>query len=266
MWVAAMPAFKYWLHVLSQFDYVFVGCSGSVGALSDAANRSCQWLPGAVDTLRFSPYPNPPVRSIDVHSIGRRWDGIHRALLQAAARRDVFYVYDTFPGADTEVYDHQQHRELFANVAKRSRYFMVAPGKIGDEDIQGQVEIGYRYYEGAAAGAAMIGQPPNCQVFKDMFPWQDAVIPIQPDGSDVREVLAGLGSEPERVAAIRQRNAAQALLHHDWVYRWKELFRTANIEPSLGMAARERSLRDLADQAANSPRRVEAARNYSHGK
>jgi hypothetical protein len=32
--------------------------------------------------------------------------------------------------ANTEVYDYQQHRNLFANMAKRSRYFVVAAAKM----------------------------------------------------------------------------------------------------------------------------------------
>jgi len=250
LWASAIPRYKYWLHALLRFDHVFVGYSGTVTPLSKAINRSCHWLPGAVDTLRFSPYPSPPARVIDVYSIGRRWEGIHRALLAQAASREMFYVYDTFPSIFTEVYDHRQHRDFYANLAKRSKYFMVAPGKMdAPEETQGQVTIGFRYYEGAAAGAVMIGQPPNCQEFQDMFGWRDVVIQVQPDGSDVQDVLAGLNLEPERVSKIRRRNGAEALLRHDWVYRWKKIFQVAGIEPSPRMVERERRLRELADLA-----------------
>jgi hypothetical protein len=250
LWASAIPLYKYWIHALSRFDHVFVGYRGTVGPLSKAINLRCHWLPGAVDALRFSPYPSPPARVIDVYSIGRRWEGTHRAMLGAATRRDMFYVYDTFPSVFTEVYDHQQHRELYANVAKRSRYFMVAPGKMDAlEETQGQVAIGFRYYEGAAAGAVMIGQAPNCEEFSDMFGWPDVVIEIRPDGSDVLEVLASLDSERERVSTISRRNTAEALLRHDWVYRWKKIFQVAGIEPSPGMVEREHRLGELAQLA-----------------
>jgi hypothetical protein len=249
LWAAAIPKFKHFLHALSRFDYVFVGHGGSVVPLSNAIHQSVRCLRGGVDTLRFSPYPNPPARVVDVYSIGRRWDGIHTALLGAAARGEIFYVHDTVQAADAEVYDHQQHRNLFANVAKRSKYFMVAPGKIDDRETKGQVEIGYRYYEGAAAGAVMLGQQPNCPPFKEMFPWQDAVISVQPDGSDAIEVLATLRTQPERVAAIGRKNATEALRRHDWIYRWAEMFRVAGLQPSPGMLARERRLAELADLA-----------------
>jgi hypothetical protein len=252
MWATEIPLYKYWLHSLRRFDHVFVGISGSVDPLSNAIGRPCRWLPGAVDCLRFSPYPKPPARVVDVYSIGRRWDGIHQTLLRAAAQKDIFYVYDTFPAAYAEPYDHRQHREMLANVAKRSRCFMVAPPKMdAPEETNDQSSIGYRYYEGAAAGAVMIGQSPNGEAFNTLFPWSDAVIPIRPDGSDALEVLAHLDSEPEQVSVISVQNAAEALLRHDWVYRWKELYRVAGLEPSAGMVARERRLKDLAELATS---------------
>lgn len=253
LWVADIPLSKYWLHALKQFDYVFVGYSGTARPLSDAIGRLCRWLPSAADALRFSPFPNPPARAIDVYSIGRRWEGIHQALLQAASRRDLFYLYDTFPAmANMEPYAIEQHRDLFANMAKRSRYFMVAPGKMNLRGETGeQIELGYRYFEGAAAGTVMIGQQPTSEAFTEMFPWPDAVVPIKPDGSDVLKVLASLNSDPMRLVAIGQRNAAEALMRHDWLYRWKEIFRVAGIEPSPGLAVRERRLKDLAALGVN---------------
>ena len=253
LWAADIPFCRYWLHALRQFDHVFIGCSGTVVPLSNAIGRTCRWLPGGIDVLRFSPYPQPPPRVIDVYSIGRRWEGIHQALLRESRHNDFFYVHDTFPGmANMEPHNPAQHRELFANMAKRSRYFLVAPGKIDlPGETQGQVEVGYRYFEGAAAGAVMIGQPPHCETFSELFPWPDAVIPIQPDGSDVIEVLARLDSEPARASEIRQRNAAESLLRHDWMYRWKEIFRFAGLEPSPGMTSRERRLKSLAVLASN---------------
>ena len=93
---------------------------------------------------------------------------------------------------------------------------MVAAAKMDQSDYtQGQVEIGYRYYEGAAAGTVMIGDAPNCDAYSELFGWPEAVIQIQPDGSDAMAVLGELGSNPEQIAAISRRNAKEALLRHD---------------------------------------------------
>lgn len=248
IWAARIPLCKYWIHSLRRFDHVFVSARGSVAALSDAIGRPCRWLPNAVDTLRFSPYPNPPARVIDVYSIGRRKEEIHRALLEAARRNEIFYIYDTFGGSMSDMLNYREHRDFFSNMAKRSRFFVVAPAKAGrSEETEGQVEIGARYYEGASAGTVMIGHAPDCEAFRELFPWQDAVISLQTDGSDATKVLSSLEAEPERISAISRRNAAEALLRHDWVYRWKEILRIAGIEPSPGMKLREQHLRDLAE-------------------
>jgi hypothetical protein len=120
------------------------------------------------------------------------------------------------------------------------------------DERQGQVEVGYRYYEGAAAGTVMIGDAPDCEAYRELFGWPEAVVEVQPDGSDVMAVLKDLGADKERTAAISVRNAREALLRHDWVYRWKEVFRLVGVEPAPGMAARERRLKEMADFGAKS--------------
>jgi hypothetical protein len=248
MWAAEIPLFKYWLHWLSQFDYVFVGMPGTAAPLSTVIDRKCRWLPGAVDCLRFTPGPKPPARVVDIYSIGRRWDGIHRALVNAAACSEIFYVYDTFPAAESQPFNHRQHREMLASVTKRSRFFMVAPPKMDvPQETQGQSGIGYRYYEGAAAGAVMTGQAPDCEEFSQMFPWPDVVVPLRPDGSDVLSTLTRLSRDRERILAIGKRNAGEALLRHDWAHRWNELFRAIGMEPSPRMLARETRMKAMAE-------------------
>ena len=79
--------------------------------LSRALGRPCHWIGGGVDTLRFSPYPTPAARVIDVYQIGRTTPGLHKALRQAAAAQGLFFLYDTFQGSDMEPFDHREHRE-----------------------------------------------------------------------------------------------------------------------------------------------------------
>jgi hypothetical protein len=252
LWVSDIPNYKYWLPALKQFDYVFVGYRDTVRALSRAADHPCFWLPGAVDALRFSPLHDPSARAIDVYSIGRRHEGIHREMLNAAKRGEIFYLHDTHVGGGMiSVSDHRQHRDVFASIAKRSRYFMVAAAKMDQNDYKSQVEVGFRYFEGAAAGTVMIGEAPDCDAYKELFGWPEAVIQIAPDGSDAMAVLHELASEPERTAAIGRRNTREALLRHDWLHRWSEMFRIVGIQPSPREAFREQRLTHLADLCAS---------------
>jgi glycosyl transferase family 1 len=250
MWAYLVPGYKHWLGALEQFDHIFVSYRGTALPLSEALGRPCHWMPAGVDTLRFCPYPNAPERVIDVYSIGRRHEGIHNSLLGLAKEKEIFYLHDTlWHTSSAEPIDDQQHRDMYANVAKRSRFFLVAPGKIVP-DIAGfqvvQSELGFRYYEGAAAGAMLLGQAPTDESFSIQFDWKDAVLEINPDGSDVVKTVRDLMAQPERIHAASQRNAEQSLLRHDWIYRWKTLYEHVGLSMSAGMGARIDRLKTLA--------------------
>lgn len=255
LWSADLPSSKSWLPAFKKFDHVLIGLKGSVDAVSDAIGRRCHFVPAGIDAIRFTPYPEPPLRVIDVYSIGRRFEGMHEALRKLAAGKHEFYVYETFDGSNAQIFNHRQHREAYADFAKRSRYFIVSQAKMNrPAETRGQIEVGYRYFEGSAAGAVMIGQAPDCESFHTMFDWPDAVIEIQPDGSDVESVLSGLDADPERLREISRRNAVEALLRHDWVYRWKQIFCIAGLDPSPDMEERERHLKKLAEDSHADPR------------
>ena len=250
LWAAEVPGLKPFLSALDRFEHVIIGCHGAVRALSDSLGRQCQFVPTAVDALRFSPYPDPPIRVVDVYSMGRRREEQHRAILRAAAKNKLFYLYDTLAASDAEVHDAREHREMLAGIVKRSRFFVVAPGKIDlPGETGGQVEVGLRYYEGAAAGTVMIGQAPDCEPFRTMFDWPDVVVTLKPDGSDVADVLSQLTAHPERVVEVGRRNAREALLRHDWVYRWEAILKIAGLSPRPQLLERKRRLEELADTA-----------------
>ena len=251
LWADDVQHLQNWLPVLNRFDHVILGIPGSGKDLGDAIGRPCHEILSGVDTIRFSPYPNPPARVVDLYSIGRRWEGIHRSLLNLAARKEMFYIYDTLDHvAIGETRDYAQHRDLYANITKRSRFFIVAPGRMNfPQGTRGQVVVGRRYFEGLAAGAVLVGQAPNCEGFRRHFDWPHAVIEIQPDGSDAVAMISRLSAEPEMLREISRRNAEEALRRHDWVYRWKEILRIAGLKPTPAMEAREKRLGELAELA-----------------
>ncbi len=163
------------------------------------------------------------------------------------------YVYDTFETSLTNITDYKQHRNMLANTMKRSHYLLVSPAKAGSpQATENQIELGLRYYEGAAAGAVMLGQIPHCATFNTMFDWQDAVVETQPDGSNVADVISSLVGEPGRLLEISRRNAMEALLRHDWVYRWKKILDIVGMEPASQLEIRQNRLKRLAEQAGNS--------------
>lgn len=244
IWVSDIADCGYFLKILSQFDYVIVHWAGSVNAVQEAVQGKCSYLPYGIDALLFCPYPNMPRRVVDVYSIGRKSEETHQTFLKMAENNDIFYVYDTIAG--TEVIDPKQHRLLLANMAKRSRYFVVNPGKRNiPGETGGQVEFGNRFFEGAAAGTIMIGETPHNEQFAKVFGWPDAVIHLPFGSRDIVEIINELDKQPERQAAIRKTNVIQSLRHHDWVYRWEKILDIADLDPLPALLERKKRLEDL---------------------
>ena len=231
---------------VADFDAVFTLLGASVPPLSKLLGRACHHVLGGVDAIKFCPYPDPPVRSIDVYSMGRRSEVVHTALMRLAEQHRWFYLYDTV--ANFSVIDPPQHRWLLSNFIKRSRYFMAYPAKFNSPDeTRGQNELGLRQFEGAAGGAVMLGSPPRSEAYNRNFDWPDAIIPVSAtNGADVGDVMTELDRQPERVARIRRDNVANSLLRHDWVYRWRSMLEIVGLAPSPEMTVREADLKRLA--------------------
>jgi hypothetical protein len=232
---------------LTGFDHVFLSFSGSVPAVQQAVGRPCHHVPLGADVLRFTPYPSPPVRCIDVYSMGRRSDMGHQAFLTRLRRGEIFYIYDTIPGLLIQPRQHTEHRDLIAHCAKRCRYFITYPAKVDcAEETRGQSEVGARFFEGAAAGAILVGQAPTVPAFARDFHWPHAVLDIGATEAELMATLAHWDAHSERAEALRRQNAVNALRSFDWAHRWKEMLRLAGIPGSQRLKEREDRLNKLA--------------------
>ena len=253
LWVNEIVKRRHFLPILAKFDVVMLYYSQTVKPLSERIGVKCAYLPPGVDAISFCPYPNPPQRFIDVYSIGRRSQITHEKLLDMARETGLFYLHDTIGGS--QAIDSREHRALFAKLAKRSRYFIVNPGKIDEPHVRGgQIEVGNRYFEGAASGAIMVGERPNNEAFEDLFDWPGAVAPLPYDLRDIDAVIKDLDRDPERQDKIRRTGIVQSLLRHDWVYRWEKILEVAGLEPMQGAIERKKRLRKLADVVSGTKR------------
>jgi hypothetical protein len=249
LWIKQMTPHRYFLEVLKAFDLVVLYYSQSVRALSERLGVRCEFLPPGIDSMLFCPLPNLPRRAVDVYSVGRRSQKTHEALLQMVERQAILYLYDSISG--TMAINAKQHRLLFANVAKRSRYFIVNPGLIDRPDRRGnQIEIGNRYFEGAAAGAVMIGERPANEQFERLFDWPDAVMQLSYDSTAIADIINDLDRQADRQETIRRNNIAQAVTHHDWAYRWESILDMVGAEHPTSLGEKKERLHALAEQVA----------------
>jgi Glycosyl transferases group 1 len=246
IWLNEMVKHHHFLRILAKFDVVMLYYSQTVKPLSEQIGRSCVFLPPGLDGILFCPHPNPPKRVIDVYSIGRRSEVTHQRLLRMVRERGLFYLHDSIAGS--QAINSKEHRALLANVAKRSRYFIVNRGKIDEPDMTGnQIEIGNRYFEGAASGAIMVGERPKNEEFERLFDWPEAVTQLARDPCDIDMVIKDLDGDPQRQDRIRRTSVVQALMRHDWVYRWEAILKSVGLEPMQGLLERKERLRKLAE-------------------
>jgi Glycosyl transferases group 1 len=231
------------LNILKRFDHIVVGTNGTVKALAEAIGRPCHHVAFSTDTLKFCPYPEAPNRVIDFYAMGRRPPETHKALLRMAEAGDWYYMYDTV--ANCPVSSHAEHRSRLADMIKRSRFFLANVGNKG-ERTAGQQELGCRHFEGAAAGAVLIGDAPRNASFNELFGWQDSVIPLPFDSGDIADVIAELDADPSRLERISKTNVVNSLRRHDHVYRWGQILSIAGLKETKAMEYRRRELAELA--------------------
>ena len=253
VWAHVMP--EYLLELLAEFDHVFIGVQHPVEDVARLIGRPCSYLPLGVDVLRFAPWPHPAARVIDVCNIGRRSPVTHAALLALARERRIFYYHDTVAASGGgkqhtfHVDDPAAHRLLLAGLLQRSRYFIANRGRINEPEFtQGHDEIAGRFYEGAAAGAVMLGEAPRTPEFRAQFGWPDAVIPLPFDSPDVARLLAARDADEERLARARVENVRQAARRHDWSARIRTILETVKVAVPAALRAREERLHALASE------------------
>jgi len=258
VWSDMLP--DYLLELLSAFDHVFIGHRHPVKDVARITGRPCTYLPLAVDVVRFAPFSGDQPRPIEVCNIGRRSPVTHQALLDDAERRRSFYYYDTVAASGSDLKDRtfrvdspHEHRRKLATLLKHSRYFIANRSYVDrPEFTAGRDEISARFYEGAAAGAVMIGEAPRTQEFKQQFDWPDALIHAPFDSADIARILADLNGDPERLRAVRRNNVRQAAQRHDWLHRILAVFDTLGLAPTEKMRARAKRLEQIASEALES--------------
>jgi hypothetical protein len=263
LWIKEIVKNRYFLRILAKFDVVMLYYSETVKPLSELLGPKCFFLPPGVDSILFCPDPDPPERVVDVYSIGRRSEVTHQKLLDMARESGLFYLHDSIGGS--QAINSREHRTLFANVAKRSRYFIVNPGKIDEPEKRGsQLETSNRYFEGAASGAIMIGECPDNDAFGSLFDWPDAVVRLAYDSPEIDVIINELDRDPDRQERIRRTGVIQALTRHDWVYRWEAILQAAGREPMRRMLERKNRLRELAERLSANTHEPSLSREDLH--
>lgn len=246
LWTRDLGRFESQLALLAQFDQVLTNCRSTVEPLARKIDRPVHYIAPGIDAIRFFPGAEPAPRCIQVYNMGRRHPATHRALLDWSRSRRSFYLFDTFSG-NLPVHDPAEHRLMLAEKLKRTRFFMANRAKVTEEGETGdQEEVGFRFFEGAAAGVVMVGDPPDVASFRENFDWPDAVVQLPYGSAEAGNLLDALESDPVRLDRISRANVRNSLERHDWVYRWERILGWVGLPPDERVAARKERLSSLA--------------------
>ena len=251
IWHQDIPKIRNFLKFFKDVDLICVGHSQILDLVKEITDSPCIYLAPGIDTVKFHPHSHKSQRCIDVCNLGRRSPVTHQALLKLAEEKHFFYYYDINSGFVVRNNNYQEHRTFIANLLKSSRYFITNYAKVNlPEQTQGQMEIGYRFFEGAAAGNVLLGCPPKTEAFQQYFDWENAVIPMSFNEPQIADIIAELDSQPEYLMKIRTDNVVNSLRKHDWVYRWEEVLHNLGLSSTQALKERKTYLQQLAQSWA----------------
>ena len=262
IWNEDIPQMKNFMKFFDQFDLICIGTQHVLKDVQAMTDTPVMFVPPGVDTIKFCPdFESGKKRSIDITNLGRRSLSTHNALLEKSEKeKNFFYYHELTNGSVLRVDDHQAHRTLIANLLGSSRYYVTNYAKADmPKLIAGEYEIGYRFFEGAAAGAVLIGARPKGDLYDKYFNWEDSIIPVRFDEPDISKIIDELDACPGYIESIQARNAMNSLLQHDWVYRWEMILEELGQEPTPGITARKQKLKETAAALEPRARSVKAA-------
>jgi hypothetical protein len=244
LWAGRVREVRGLARLLDDFDHVFLGCRGSLEPFSKASSAPCSYLPPGVDAERFCPLPAEPARVIDVFNMGRRSPVTHRGLLEWARRTNRWYIFDTVNLRTFQ--NHAEHRMRLADFIKRTRFFIANQAKFNRSyETFGQEEVGFRFFEGTAGGAVLVGKPPDTPHFESLF-GPDVMVPVPAECPDLGSILEELERDPARLERMRMQGVRCALLRHDWLYRWESVLQAAGMTLTPQAEERRSRLKGLA--------------------
>jgi hypothetical protein len=154
---------------IQRLSPLFVGMQQARDVLVREQPRlDVRWLPYAANAQIFREQGLD--RDVFVYWMGRRSRDLDRAIAKYCTDRGLEYRTDAATG------------EQLGRLAARSKYFVVTPPDVTSVDRTGGFSpLGFRYFEGLAAGARLLGVLPRSGEYEQLLP-VDAVAQVAADG------------------------------------------------------------------------------------
>ena len=242
LWVEEIPQLRGRLRVLEQFDVVVSTQYYTAEKLrEELKSPEVMFLPPGVDALGFAPVMEPSLRPIDItnHRVDRRRHTQGHARVCEANRGILLLRQPERPlrgsfalGASVSLRQYSKEVEVFLVPLRQDEA----------EGPPGQLEFGSRYIEGLAAGCVLLGSRKSTPAFDTFLGWEDAVIEMPFECTNVPEILRSLDSQADRLREISTRNVRQSLEGHDHAHRWKTIVDRLGLSEDYHMSRRQEEL------------------------
>lgn len=199
---------------LQRLETCFIPYREAFETLHSASPGRYHYLPFGIDTAAFDAHA--PERDVDVFWMGRRYDPLHRAILDYCDANGLTYLFRERTGFVREGFE-------IGHLASRARYFVVTPPDLDNADRTGGFSpLVMRYLEGLSAGCRLLGVLPRSGEFERLLP-REAILEVAPDGSDFEEKFKADQANSEGWAAVE---AARQIVRrdHSWEKRAQEIW------------------------------------------
>lgn len=236
------------LSIVRDLDALFIGYSQMVDRVAAMTPTPVHHLQQAADVLGGRPLRSE--KPIGITAFGRQPAGLTAAIAQRFSELDspslAWWSPGTYPYSRTPELD----RAGFLNVLRASRLTLCYRFEdTNPQQYRGVSPFTARWFEAAAAGAAIAGSAPSCPEAGSPEAIQTIALSTDPLEA-VSEIKVLLESEVPREAA--RQNLALAANHHDWRHRAAQVLTTIGINIPSALVSELRELGQLGGRAADS--------------
>lgn len=185
-----------------KWDLLITSFSEAVEPLTKITKRQWHCVPQGVNLSRFYPrqWGKEEIPPIFISVYGRRRESYHAEIKKWCLRNQRWYDYTTAASHRLSV-PTQDNYACLANHIGSSIFSVCWPMEIVDSPRSGGLSpITCRWFEGAASGAVLVGQPPQDPLFDELF-GKDAVLRTPEKLHDVAGWLDELQADASQLRA-----------------------------------------------------------------
>lgn len=197
-----------------KIDFVFVTASQSAQKLNTLlGERKFFWIPEGIkrEEYQFNDYKN---KSIDVLSIGRKYDSYHNQIKEQLELNGRTYLYEKVKG---EIIF--PTRKEFIEGLSNSKISICIPSNITHPERAGSIEtMTIRYLQSMLSKCLIVGHAPKEMI--ELFGYNPVIeIDYNCPAQQLNKILANF----EEYIPLIEKNYANVVANHTWEDRWNSI-------------------------------------------